>query len=215
MMDKVAQTLRRYTPSSTTHPFSSYLDMLSLVFPGSSMSHDYCQLYAPVYDAMLRFKADYFCAPELWYFLTQLYYGVRVSEADATECVVRPPRVFIRIVTGKGSQDRQLVYPSELPIMLQYLRLLNGGLPRLTYKSYYRSLRSANPNFFRLFGDGHLTVSHIARHFHVQTLAYCLQVPHAAITKHMGWGHPGTIDNYIDRNIFTKAQEVYCASSAY
>lgn len=159
---------------------------------------------------MLNFKPDFFSAPELWYFLTQLYFGVRVSEVEATDCVVRPPCVFVRIVTGKGSQDRQLVYPSTLPVMLQYQRLLNGGLPRLTYKNYYRSLRSANPNFFQLFGSGHLTVSHIARHFHVQTLAYCLQVPHDIITKHMGWGHPGTIANYIDKKLFEKPMEVYC-----
>lgn len=157
-----------------------------------------------IYDKMTTLRKDYFFKQEWLYLLSQMLFGIRAKEYPDMVVNRIQDCVYGIVSSEKHTEDRKIIFKKVSPLLVDYMALLDECPIRLSYKSYYRSLRRSNGSFFHSYNLPHLTATHLIRHFYIQCLYYVMTQTKTVIQKHMGWKHKDTIESYLDLEIWSK-----------
>jgi len=192
----------RFSHSSYSLSFSDYIDVIYSTFVKKPVSGSCMSFYESIFDLLTNWKRDFFNNGDVYIFLCQLLLGCRFAEVSGLGFRRSDTSLVVTVRSLKGTQDRHISYSLSSPLLKTFLPLLNMSLTLPSYKSYYRSLQSSNPNLYSRFESGHLLASHLPRHFFVQVLFYVCSISKSEVQNILGWSRDDTIESYIDQNIW-------------
>ena len=200
----IEKVMKRFNPFAFNLSYSDYLVAINGFDPPSSVDKWQAGLYSKILKRFLEFRASEFNVGDCYILLSQLLLGCRFSETLTIKWALAKNLLGVNVRCLKGKNTRNLLFPSHLPVVHDYVTLLGQDCTKPSYAAYCRSLVKSNPNFYRIISGSHLTVSHLARHFYVQSLYYVLCYSEKAVQERMCWESDETIDSYIDRDIWSK-----------
>jgi len=203
MLD-IEKSINRFNPFKFELLFDDYLNIIGKGEVKGRKEALTQIRYMNILKLILGFRAADFNSGDCYVLLTQLFTGCRFSEVGSLQWVITGEKLVLTIRCLKGSEFRFIYLPALLPVVLTYIDLLDKHCATPNYKAYCRSLIHSNPNFYAIVKGSHLAVSHLVRHFYIQTLYFVLGHSGECIQERMGWRSSETIENYIDQGIWRK-----------
>lgn len=193
-------------PTPATCQDVSYLDYAKTICPvlytPRISLREYTRL-SPVFAELLTRAPGLMCRSSLVLLYAQLLTGCRVGEVVRLRVHAKARYTEIFWATNKTQSERYVRLITSSPILRDWECVRQSYQGTLCYRTYYEELYHVLPSACRQIASGHLTGTHIIRHYYVQTLYYVCGLTAKEIQVIMGWYGDSTIASYIDRKLFT------------